>query len=36
MSLPLTARWQYCHEPSVGSKEEALIKVLQKPREWVH
>ncbi|KAH7117767.1 coproporphyrinogen III oxidase [Dendryphion nanum] len=35
MSLPLTARWQYMHEPEVGSREERLLEVLRKPREWV-
>jgi hypothetical protein len=34
-SLPLTARWEYCHEPAAGSAEERLVKVLQTPREWV-
>ncbi|KAF2711208.1 hypothetical protein K504DRAFT_501125 [Pleomassaria siparia CBS 279.74] len=35
MSLPLTARWQYMHTPEVGSREERLLEVLKKPREWV-
>ncbi|KAF1833150.1 coproporphyrinogen III oxidase [Decorospora gaudefroyi] len=35
MSLPLTARWQYMHEPEKGSREERLIDVLKNPREWV-
>ena len=36
MSLPLTARWQYCApEPAAGSAEAALLEVLRKPREWV-
>ena len=35
MSLPLTARWQYMHEPEQGSKEERLLDALKKPREWV-
>ncbi|XP_063403409.1 oxygen-dependent coproporphyrinogen-III oxidase-like isoform X2 [Mytilus trossulus] len=35
MSLPLTARWEYCHEPESGSREEELLKVLKEPREWV-
>ena len=35
MSLPLTARWQYMHEPSKGSREERLLNVLKEPREWM-
>jgi coproporphyrinogen III oxidase len=35
MSLPLTARWQYMHEPSKGSKEERMLGVLKKPIDWV-
>ncbi|RVD81753.1 uncharacterized protein DFL_009602 [Arthrobotrys flagrans] len=35
MSLPLTARWQYMHEPAPGSREERLVKVLKEPVEWV-
>ncbi|GAB7366100.1 hypothetical protein MBLNU230_g7662t1 [Neophaeotheca triangularis] len=35
MSLPLTARWQYMHEPEKGSREERLMTVLKKPVEWV-
>ena len=35
MSLPLTARWVYMHEPEPGGKEERLLGVLRKPVEWV-
>lgn len=35
MSLPLTARWQYMHEPEKGSREDRLLGVLRKPVEWV-
>ena len=35
MSLPLTARWQYMHEPEKGSKEERILTVLKKPMDWV-
>ncbi|RMY53305.1 hypothetical protein D0865_05320 [Hortaea werneckii] len=35
MSLPLTARWQYQHEPEKGSREDRLLNVLRKPVEWV-
>ena len=29
MSLPLTARWEYCHEVHEGSEEEKLLNILQ-------
>jgi coproporphyrinogen III oxidase len=35
MSLPLTVKWVYNHHPEPGSREESLLRVLQKPREWV-
>ena len=35
MSLPLTARWQYQHEPEKGTREERLLNVLREPVEWV-
>jgi coproporphyrinogen III oxidase len=35
MSLPPTVKWVYDHQPEPGSREEELLKVLQKPREWV-
>ncbi|KAK5108920.1 hypothetical protein LTR62_007722 [Meristemomyces frigidus] len=35
MSLPLTARWQYQHEPEKGSREERMVSVLKKPVEWL-
>lgn len=35
MSLPLTARWEYMHEPKDSSPEGQLMKVLKNPREWV-
>lgn len=35
MSLPLTARWVYMHEPEKGSREQRLVDVLREPREWV-
>ena len=34
MSLPLEARWEYCHEVPKGSEEEKLLKVLREPRDW--
>ncbi|KAI9803954.1 MAG: Coproporphyrinogen-III oxidase [Piccolia ochrophora] len=35
MSLPLTAKWRYMHEPEKGSREERLVKVLKEPMDWV-
>ena len=35
MSLPPHVQWVYDHQPEVGSEEEKLIKVLQKPVDWV-
>ena len=35
MSLPLTARWQYMHEPEKGSREERLVGVLKTPVDWL-
>ena len=35
MSLPLTARWEYCHEPAPGSEEAKLVALLENPRAWV-
>jgi len=35
MSLPLTARWQYQHEPEKGSREDRLLEVLRHPVDWV-
>ncbi|HVS02261.1 MAG TPA: oxygen-dependent coproporphyrinogen oxidase [Thermoanaerobaculia bacterium] len=35
MSLPLSARWEYGHEPEPGSAEAATLAVLRTPREWV-
>ncbi|XP_064603139.1 oxygen-dependent coproporphyrinogen-III oxidase-like isoform X2 [Liolophura sinensis] len=35
MSLPLTARWEYCHNPPRGSREAAMVDVLKNPRDWV-
>ena len=34
MSLPPLVRWNYDHQPVAGSREEALLQVLRKPREW--
>nr|XP_046247776.1 oxygen-dependent coproporphyrinogen-III oxidase, mitochondrial [Scatophagus argus] len=35
MSLPLTARWEYMHEPAKGSREAEMLEVLRNPKEWV-
>ncbi len=35
MSLPPLVRWSYDHQPEKGSREEALLEALRKPREWV-
>ncbi len=35
MSLPLTASWRYMYEPAPKSREQRLVDVLRKPREWV-
>ncbi|MDR9457566.1 MAG: oxygen-dependent coproporphyrinogen oxidase [Salegentibacter sp.] len=35
MSLPPHVQWVYDHHPEQGSEEERLLKVLEKPREWV-
>jgi len=35
MSLPLTARWEYCNEPIEGSPEEKMLGVLRTPCSWV-
>ncbi|KAI9095518.1 Coproporphyrinogen III oxidase [Phlyctochytrium arcticum] len=35
MSLPLTARWEYGHNPPQGSEEYRLLEVLRNPKSWV-
>ena len=35
MSLPPHVQWVYDHHPEKGSEEEKLIKVLEKPIDWV-
>ncbi|XP_037104788.1 oxygen-dependent coproporphyrinogen-III oxidase, mitochondrial [Syngnathus acus] len=35
MSLPLTARWEYMHEPAVGTREAEMLEVLRNPKEWL-
>ena len=36
MSLPLTARWEYCHEVPSGSEEDRLLEVLRQPKDWIN
>ncbi|XP_033326797.1 oxygen-dependent coproporphyrinogen-III oxidase [Megalopta genalis] len=35
MSLPLSAKWQYMHEPEADSQEAKLIEVLKNPKDWL-
>ena len=35
MSLPLTSRWEYCHEVPSGSREDNLLRVLREPVNWL-
>jgi len=35
MSLPPHVQWVYDHHPEKGSEEEKLIKVLEKPIDWI-
>ncbi|NNL09685.1 MAG: oxygen-dependent coproporphyrinogen oxidase [Croceitalea sp.] len=35
MSLPPHVQWKYNHHPKEGSEENILLKVLQKPLNWV-
>ena len=35
MSLPLTARWEYCHEVEENSDEAKLLEVLRRPKDWL-
>ena len=36
MSLPPKVQWVYDHHPETGSEEEKLIKVLEKPVDWIN
>ncbi|XP_076655727.1 oxygen-dependent coproporphyrinogen-III oxidase [Halictus rubicundus] len=36
MSLPLSAKWQYMHEPEPDSKEAILTEVLKNPKNWLN
>jgi coproporphyrinogen III oxidase len=35
MSLPPHVQWHYDHHPVEGSEEEKVVKVLEKPVDWV-
>lgn len=35
MSLPLYAKWLYCHEPEADSKYSRLQAVLREPKDWI-
>ncbi|XP_056319795.1 oxygen-dependent coproporphyrinogen-III oxidase, mitochondrial [Danio aesculapii] len=35
MSLPLTARWEYMHEPTKGTKEAEMLEILRNPKQWI-
>ena len=35
VSLPLTARWEYMHQPIPGSPEDQLLQVLKNPKDWI-
>lgn len=35
MSLPLTSRWEYCHEVEANSSESKMVEVLQNPIDWL-
>jgi coproporphyrinogen III oxidase len=35
MSLPLTSRWEYCHEVGKGTPEQKLVDVLVHPINWL-
>ncbi|KNE67653.1 hypothetical protein AMAG_12388 [Allomyces macrogynus ATCC 38327] len=36
VSLPETARWEYCHTPVAGSPEARILDVLKTPRDWLN
>ena len=34
MSMPLTARWEYGHEPEAGTREADFLAAARNPRDW--
>jgi coproporphyrinogen III oxidase len=35
MSLPPTVQWKYNVSPAPGSEEERLVRILEKPINWI-
>jgi len=35
MSLPLYAKWEYCHSPEPGTREAKLVEILKTPKDWI-
>ncbi|MQK22270.1 coproporphyrinogen III oxidase [Escherichia coli] len=35
VSLPLTARWEYGHQPAEGTEEWRLLDACINPKEWI-
>jgi hypothetical protein len=35
MSMPLTSRWEYCHEPAAGTPEAEFLDAARHARNWV-
>jgi len=35
MSLPMTARWEYDHEPEEGTEEAKLLQYTRNSATWV-
>jgi len=35
MSLPETARWEYCQEPEEGTPEYEIMQCFKTPRDWL-
>jgi coproporphyrinogen III oxidase len=34
MSLPLSARWEYDHEPAAGTEEARMLELARNPIDW--
>merc|ERR1712048_807674 len=34
MSLPETTRWEYDHKVAPGSREQEILNIFKKPRDW--
>ena len=35
MSLPLTSRWEYDHEPEEGTREARLLQATRHAEDWL-